>query len=51
MPVCNLNYTNDKGIHGDEGMCDNKLLASTQWEISVQRLPDWERLSVDQGIN
>ena len=35
MPVCNLNYTNDKGIHGDEDMCDNKLLASTQWEIYI----------------
>ena len=59
MPVCNLNYTNDKGIHGDEEMydnklllrCGNKLLSSTQWEISVQRLPDWERLSVDQGVS
>ena len=51
MPVCNLNYTNDKRIHGDEGMCGNKLLSSTQREISVQRLPDWKRLSVDQGVS
>ena len=31
-------------------MCGNKLLFSTQWELSAQRLPDWEILSVGEVV-
>ena len=36
--------------HGDEGICGNRILSSTQWELLVKRLPDWKRLSVGDVV-
>ena len=36
--------------NSDEGICGNRILSSTQWELSVERLPDWKRLSVGDVV-